>query len=185
MTPLAHQIYSFILSAIGGMMLGAGFDLYRTVVRVAYRRWWVSITDFTMWLLGAGVFFLVLLWGNLGEVRAYIFVGLAIGLLVYFRYASEEVRAFWEGMLELVSHLVRTAIHLALWPFVFFYQSILRAAAYLVVIAQKSRRWAMQRLVFPLQRMLKPIVNGLHEGLRRMCNRFRNALRRPPQDPPT
>ncbi|MDD2420762.1 MAG: spore cortex biosynthesis protein YabQ [Heliobacteriaceae bacterium] len=158
MTPLTHQISGFILATVGGLVLGTGFDLYRTLVRAGYRRWWVSLADFCMWLFGAGIFFLLLLWGHWGEIRFYIFGGLGAGLFAYFRYASQEVRAFWAGMVELIGYLCRTACYVLSWPFVVGYQRTRRLG-----------RWARTKL------------GPLGRRMREKARRFR---RPPPPGPP-
>lgn len=113
---LAEQIYTFILATVGGMGLGIGYDLYRTLIK-SKRTWWRPVTDFLIWIVGAGLFFLLLLWGHWGEVRSFLFVGLGVGFLIYFRWLSAEVRAFWEGMISLLTFIIVTLINAFLWPF--------------------------------------------------------------------
>ncbi|WP_155475574.1 spore cortex biosynthesis protein YabQ [Heliobacterium mobile] len=187
MTPLAQQIYGFALSAIGGLLLGAGFDLYRTLVRVGRRRWWTSVADYLIWLFGAAIFFLLLLWGNLGEVRVYVFMGLAFGLFLYFRFVSEEVRAFWEGMLELILHVLRMILYLATFPFVFAYRLLRDCMSYLYRNMVKLKRWIHQKVRIPLRRaiqFLRVRLSSLSSRWKKIKGRIGQRFRRPPPGPP-
>ncbi|WP_170270282.1 spore cortex biosynthesis protein YabQ [Heliorestis acidaminivorans] len=185
MTPLAQQIYDFLLSAAGGLMIGAGFDLYRTLLRVGHRRWWVAITDVIIWLLGAVLFFLFLFWGNWGEIRIYIFLGLAVGLLLYFRFLSGEVRAFWEGMLELILHILRTIFYVITFPFIYLYQIMKRLARYLLRKGQIFGHWYQRRLGRPFNNWRKKMQTTLRKYALQGRQKMKKWLRRPPQEPPS
>ncbi|WP_161256471.1 spore cortex biosynthesis protein YabQ [Heliomicrobium undosum] len=209
-TPLAQQVYGFVLSAVGGLVLGTAFDLYRTIVGVGRRRWWVAVADVLMWMIGAGLFFLLLLWGHWGEVRLYLFLGLACGLGLYYRFMTEEVRAFWEGMLELILHLLQTLGYLVTFPFIFLYRAGRRALRWIYLTGGQGMRWAHRRLWTPARKAvgrLRARVDRLTGrsrrflgqksagarrwlgqrtgGIRhRLAGRLRALLRRPPGPPP-
>ncbi|MBM7866405.1 hypothetical protein GTO89_07130 [Heliobacterium gestii] len=211
MTPVVQQVYGFVLSAVGGLVLGTAFDLYRTLVRVGRRRWWVAVADVLMWIIGAGLFFLLLLWGHWGEVRFYVFLGLAGGLAVYYRYMTEEVRAFWEGMLELILHLLQTLGYLVTFPFILLYRSGRRALRWLYLTGGRCRRWSRDRLWTPLRKaashgkarlgrmsnqsrqffgqrtavLRRRLGRGTAGMGQRFSGRLRALWRRPPKQPPT
>ncbi|QGG48715.1 spore cortex biosynthesis protein YabQ [Heliorestis convoluta] len=185
MTPLAQQIYDFLLSSVGGVIIGAGFDLYRTLIRVGYRRWWVALADVIIWLMGALLFFLLLFWGNWGEIRAYVFLGLATGLLLYFRYLSGEVRAFWEGMLELILHILRTLFYVLTFPFIYLYQLLVRVVRYLLKKSHAFWQWYLRRWGRPIGSMAKKIRGRWRNFWRTCRQKLGRWRRRPPADPPS
>ena len=51
-----------------------------------------NIGDLFVWLLLLVLAFTVLLYINYGEVRLYVFLWMALGLLIYFRFISETAR---------------------------------------------------------------------------------------------
>jgi len=87
--PLAEQINVFMMLVGTGMLAGFCFDVYR-VVRDALRlkKTGTYFGDIFFWLLLTGLAFCLLLKYNAGEVRIYVFVGLALGSLLYMQLLS-------------------------------------------------------------------------------------------------
>ncbi|MFD2115461.1 spore cortex biosynthesis protein YabQ [Paenibacillus yanchengensis] len=67
-----------------GLGMGIVFDGYRIFSNaLKFPRWWLPILDLMYWIAAAIVVFQLLYASNNGEVRAYVFVGLVIGIVVY------------------------------------------------------------------------------------------------------
>lgn len=104
---LASQLYAFGFSALGGLACGILFDWYRIV------RWLVRpgkaltfVGDLCFWAVAAASTFLLLLMGNWGEVRVYVFLGMALGLFLYFQLFHGVVVAATVLGLRLVGALL-------------------------------------------------------------------------------
>ena len=112
------QVETFLLTILTGIILGVVFDFYR-VMRGVFRPHWIvtSVTDLFYWLIATAIVFVVLIAGNGGEVRFYVFLGLVAGVVVYYRLLSKSairiiiwllrcvVRAF-NGTKKLMSVLI-------------------------------------------------------------------------------
>jgi spore cortex biosynthesis protein YabQ len=104
------QIDTFLITVATGVFLGLLFDFYR-VLRALYRPRWLltSLADLLYWLAATGVVFLALLFGNWGELRLYVFIGLALGALGYYRLLSRQAVRLMIGALRAVAWAARTA----------------------------------------------------------------------------
>lgn len=89
---LANQAGVFLLTLITGIGLAVLFDVYR-VIRRQLRLCTILtyIGDFIYWVIATCIAFGVLLAGNGGEVRLYVFIGLLSGALIYYQMLSRYV----------------------------------------------------------------------------------------------
>ncbi|MBC7346476.1 MAG: hypothetical protein H5U00_03335 [Clostridia bacterium] len=78
-----------------GFLLGLFLDFYRFFARRArWRGHRLDLADFLLWVLFAVGMFALLFYLNGAEIHFYVFVGLALGLLTYYRWASRHVLLF-------------------------------------------------------------------------------------------
>ncbi|UUZ82171.1 spore cortex biosynthesis protein YabQ [Paenibacillus sp. P26] len=76
----------------GGLALGVLFDLYRVLSgQLKVPLWLKGLCDLLYWLIGTLVVFKLLYESNGGEVRPFIFLGLGIGIILYFLLFSRPV----------------------------------------------------------------------------------------------
>jgi len=101
MSSLAEQTYAFLMTILAGGVIGFLFDLYR-VFRSMLRpkQLGTAVTDLLFWIVVTPTVFAMLLAGNWGELRFYVLVGLAIGLLLYFQALSAAVLWLFMGALK-------------------------------------------------------------------------------------
>lgn len=81
---IAIQIYSLLAFTISGIAIGIFFDIFR-ILRKSFKTPDIItyIEDIIFWIF-SGLFFLFVLFKfNNGEIRAYIFLGLLFGVLIY------------------------------------------------------------------------------------------------------
>lgn len=127
------QVETFFLTVVTGALLGLVFDFYR-ILRGLLRPPWpvTAAADLVYWLLATVMVFVALLFGNWGELRLYVFVGLAAGVLGYYRLFSRQAIRLLVGLLRLTAkaaRMVRAVValvvvrplavlaRLAAWPF--------------------------------------------------------------------
>lgn len=93
MEPLVSQVYAFAATIATGAAAGFCYDYYR-VVREVFRlkKAGTLVGDAVFWLVTTALVFFLLLRGNGGEVRLYVFIGLGLGALVYFYFFSGPVK---------------------------------------------------------------------------------------------
>lgn len=89
MESLLYQARAFFITIAIGALAGFCYDYYRVIRRI-YRLKTVGtyVGDTLFWLVTTVVVFISLLWGNWGEMRLYVLIGLGTGALLYFRLFS-------------------------------------------------------------------------------------------------
>lgn len=86
------QAATFLTTLVLGALLSVIFDFYRVLRGIFKPRSAITyVFDLLYWLLAIFLAFSVLLISNWGELRFYIFIGLAGGALLYFRLLSRYV----------------------------------------------------------------------------------------------
>jgi spore cortex biosynthesis protein YabQ len=89
---LANQAGIFVLTLATGIGLAILFDVYRVVRKECrFRAILTYIGDFLYWILATCIVFGMLLAGNGGEIRLYIFIGLISGAAIYYQMLSRYV----------------------------------------------------------------------------------------------
>ncbi len=89
MDTLAGQIYGFAATIAAGLTLGLLFDLYRLWRRATRpEKAATALSDLLFWVVATPVTYVYLLMGNWAELRFYVFLGLFLGLFLYFTVFS-------------------------------------------------------------------------------------------------
>lgn len=113
MSALELQLYVFALMLLTGMALGLIFDIYRVLRGLIRLRGLVGdVGDLLVWLLVAPLILVGVLLASWGELRAYIFIGLALGAGLYFFLAGAFVRWTLRYLLALGGRALRWGIRL-------------------------------------------------------------------------
>lgn len=108
---LFSQLYIFMVFFGVSMLAGLVFDLYR-VLRTL-RRPAAGVTlmaDLFFWFLATVATGLVLLSVNWGELRSYVFWGLIVGALFYYRFFSRRTICFWKTLINFFVILLRKCL---------------------------------------------------------------------------
>lgn len=113
------QLATFVITIVTGAVLGCLFDFYR-VVRGALRLRWAStaLADLLFWLTATALVFAGLIIGNWGEMRLYVFFGLAGGVVGYYRLCSRWAVRLFAGLVRLAARLARAVRLAAVYIFV-------------------------------------------------------------------
>jgi spore cortex biosynthesis protein YabQ len=118
MQSLTTQVQAFFIVIFAGLFFGALFDSYR-VFRGIIRPGTIltPILDLVFWLITTPALFFLLLIGNWGELRFYVFIGLALGLFLYFTVLTHFILTLFlniatalRGVINLISQIVITVI---------------------------------------------------------------------------
>jgi spore cortex biosynthesis protein YabQ len=89
---LVSQMLAFAVMVATGFMVGCMFDIYRVIRTLTRpRAKGTFIMDLCFWLWVTPAVFFMLLMGNWGELRLYVFLGAAMGLFAYFQLVSAKV----------------------------------------------------------------------------------------------
>ncbi|MDU4961243.1 MAG: spore cortex biosynthesis protein YabQ [Sporomusaceae bacterium] len=107
---MEEQLYTFCLLTATGAALALAFDCYRAVrIALRWRALATALGDLLYWLLAAVTVFGALLKGNWGEIRFYVFLALASGAGLYYRFLSAYVMHLLAKALVVAARLLRMA----------------------------------------------------------------------------
>ena len=100
----------FLITLLGGMLLGFLWDVYRLIRRyVPFGKFFTAIGDVIYWLIALYIglnLIIAISWGN---VRIYIFLGFFLGIILYFLILSRYIIC---GVVRLIDFSVKYAIKL-------------------------------------------------------------------------
>ncbi|MGI6091977.1 MAG: spore cortex biosynthesis protein YabQ [Veillonellaceae bacterium] len=153
-----QQIATFAITLATGAIIGLFFDFYRVTHNlVRPRRAVTYITDLLFWLIATAITFGVLLMSNWGELRAYVFIGLLSGAVLYFKLLSKLAQAL---LLQ-----VFRAIHFAIvWTKRFLQLIIFRPLAWVLgwllrpfrIVKRRTAAWCKDHFKKPPDENIPP-----------------------------
>ncbi|GMK42801.1 hypothetical protein PCCS19_58610 [Paenibacillus sp. CCS19] len=174
---LSEQWLTMSLMLLSGIGMGVVFDGYRVVSHeLRFAKWTLPVLDLLYWAAATLVVFQVLSAGNNGEVRAYVFLGLALGVIVYFLLLSRAVIATVRWTIGAVRYLIGLFIRMfhifIIRPLLVLYKLCKVLIGFLLaltifcykIVIQLIRpfwllaRWMFRPLLRPLMKWLMPIV---------------------------
>ncbi|NQS75748.1 MAG: spore cortex biosynthesis protein YabQ [Peptococcaceae bacterium] len=165
MESLLSQARAFFMIIAIGIIAAVGFDYYRAVRRAfKLKRAGIFLGDIIFWLVTTVIVFTLLILANWGEMRLYVFLGLGLGVLLYFCLFSKPVsRLIW----------IKFYILYRIWQyFVLVVSYIWRAvlAPFRLVIMLVSYPFQYCRLLFiKLGRKLRAVGKKLVTGPAKHC----------------
>ncbi|WP_127534129.1 spore cortex biosynthesis protein YabQ [Paenibacillus kobensis] len=176
---LSEQWLTMGLMLLSGIGMGVVFDGYRVVSHeLRFAKWTLPLFDLLYWAAATVIVFQVLSAGNNGEVRAYVFLGLAIGVIIYFLMLSRAVIAIVRWIIEAIRYLIGLVIRLFdlfIWrPLKALYKLGKVLFGFLValtifsfkIVVQLIRpfwllgRWMLGPLLRPLIKRVQPVIAG-------------------------
>ncbi|MGM0884846.1 MAG: spore cortex biosynthesis protein YabQ [Bacillota bacterium] len=175
---LDMQWMTMAVMLLSGLGMGTVFDGYRVVSHeLKFPRWWLPVLDVIYWMAAALVVFRVLYASNNGEVRAYVFIGLAIGIILYYlvfskavivtvKWLIRAVRAFISFMLKCLDIIIVKPLLLLykLLKIILGFGSaftifLLKIVIQLVRPFWRLFVWIIRPMLRPIGRWLSPYMN--------------------------
>jgi spore cortex biosynthesis protein YabQ len=164
---LYTQYLTVLAMSVSGAVLGAVYDVYRTILAEwRYLRWMSSILDFAYWIFALGLVLWALEWANDGDVRFYVFVIMAIGLALYRLLLRKLVVGSTVRMVLAITFLVKTMYRLFLMlvvtPLLWLWSlllALLRLVDRMAAIFERIILWPFR----PLLRALEWIMRKLYQ----------------------
>lgn len=200
---LTAQWLTVAVMLLSGLGMGVVFDGYRVVSNeLRFPRWWLPVLDILYWMAAAVVVFRMLYASNNGEVRAYVFLGLAIGVILYYWLFSKQVIALVKWVIDAVRALLRFLLRLfqfvVVKPILLLYKTVVVILGFgtaltiflLKIVVQLVRPiwllllWMARPVTRPMGRWLKPYwerwraEERLMKGLAAVKSRWNHWFRR-------
>ena len=159
---LAEQTALFMQSILLGGAFGLLYDAFQiTRIAVPTARWVVFIEDVLFFLICAASTFLFMMRAMQGEVRFFILLGGAIGMVLYFYSLSILIMGISEAIIRVIKAILRLIYRWILFPtWKLFYNIVLfiiRPARFLGLQIKKT----IQRCKFSLKVRRKVLYNQL------------------------
>jgi spore cortex biosynthesis protein YabQ len=134
------QFLTLSLMAGSGVVLGIGFDIIEVLAHeFRLRRWTSAFMDIGYWLVATLFVFQVLVYANDGQVRMFVFIGLFVGVIIYFYLLSRIVRFTVNGVLTLFLRLLRGVSRilytLLIRPLIYLYRLLQIILGFLLAIS--------------------------------------------------
>lgn len=174
---LDMQWMTMAVMLLSGLGMGTVFDGYRVVSQeLKFPRWWLPVLDVIYWMAAALVVFRVLYASNNGEVRAYVFIGLAIGIILYYLLLSKAVivTVKWliRAVLAIISFVLKCLDIIIVKPLVLLYKLLKIILGFgsaftiflLKIVIQLVRPfwrllvWIIRPILRPIGRWLSPYM---------------------------
>ena len=85
-----NQLYIFLCFFLTGIVIGVLFDIFR-ILRRSFKTWDIItyIQDFIFWILTGVILLYSIFTFNNGELRAFVFVGILLGVTLYILLISK------------------------------------------------------------------------------------------------
>ena len=149
METVEFQSYVFLFTVYGGILIGVLYDIYR-VLRGTKRsdKLITSIWDI-IFIISA---LLVIIWAvfssNYGDLRFYVFLGFAVGFLLYDKILSRLLIAVLIFVKKSLEHFIRTTNSILVLPFKALYNLIYYPSKKLFkyAIVKKNRLSKIKRI---------------------------------------
>lgn len=114
-----NQAYLFIMFVINGLLIGILFDVFR-ILRKSFKTtdFITYIEDIIFWILtGILILYFIFIYNN-GEIRFYIFLGIAIGILLYVLTISTYIVKFGTKIITSAKNVILKLSYIIIHPFI-------------------------------------------------------------------
>ena len=111
------QIYYFLSTIAAGIIIGLLFDTYRIIIRLrSASKLICAICDMLFCIISAVIIFIFFLLTNNGNVGYYTFVGIPLGLFLYFMILSKSCSGILKWIIYFTGKFIRLLMFLIFLP---------------------------------------------------------------------
>ncbi|KNF07814.1 spore cortex biosynthesis protein YabQ [Gottschalkia purinilytica] len=117
-TSVQKQIYIFLATLYGGIIMAFIYDLYR-IFRYYSKPKKIAtfIEDFIFWMIVSIVAVIILIFSSWGELRGYVFLGFISGALLYNKLLSRFIITSLVNLVNLIIKGLKKLIDTIIAPF--------------------------------------------------------------------
>lgn len=136
--PVSSQALIFLYSVVGGAAIAFVYDVFRIKRKAVKTSNFITyIEDIIYWIIVAIIMFLVLYYGNEGEIRGYIFIGAIIGAILYALLLSWIVMKIFLTTIKILGIILKAIWKVVSYPFIIIYR-VLRVPGRFVLKQSKK-----------------------------------------------
>lgn len=140
---IKNELLIFALSQGAGVAAGVIFDFFRALRRCRGGHASVAASDIFFWLAEAALVFAAVYNFNSGQLRGYIFIGMAAGCGIYLLTLSRIMLFVFTHILRLFALTFKKTIALVLFllkPFVFLSEKTLKVIKKIKIKGKKLQK---------------------------------------------
>lgn len=124
---ITHELIVFLSMTALGLFEGFVFDVFRVVRKNISKTFWkVSITDVVYWFVSGAIFAAAVWKVTNGELRAYMFLGIGLGLIFHFLLLSDLIISIITKIFTLFLKIFKFFLKILLTPTQFLYKMVLK-----------------------------------------------------------
>ena len=138
---IAEQVYIFVYAILAGVVAAFLYDILR-IKRRAIKTGviFVSLEDLLYWLIAAVLLFVTVYNSNNGQMRAFIFIGNVIGVILYETLLSNIVIKSSITIINIIKIILRFIWKVISYPFKLLYKMISIPALFIFGLIVKILR---------------------------------------------
>ncbi len=117
MVTINQQAFLFLTCVQTGIMMGMFYDLIRIFRKIInHPNWLVQVEDLLYWITCGGFAFTIIYWENYGQIRSFVFLGIVIGISLYFSTVSILFMKIATKVIKVMKKVMNQIIHFVLIP---------------------------------------------------------------------
>jgi len=114
---MSGQAWLFLSAVLTGGAIGLLYDAFRVFRKTTpHSKLAVQIEDVVFWIAATGLTFYYMLHRNYGEIRPFVLVGIALGIVLYFATLSRLVLVVFVAIVEYMKKVVIVAVRIIMVP---------------------------------------------------------------------
>lgn len=136
---IMNQVYLFFIFIANGVLIGIFFDIFR-ILRKSFKTsdFVTYIEDFLFWILtGFSIIYFMFVFNN-GEIRLFMFFGIAVGITLYMLIFSSFLIKINVTIITFLKKIISKVIGVILIPFKFIKKLFFRPISFIFINIRKS-----------------------------------------------
>lgn len=112
MEEIYQELFCLFIFIVTGVIVSILFDIFR-ILRRSFKTadWLTCLQDILFWILAGFVILFSILKFNNGEIRSYIFFGIALGILLYMLVFSKFIVKYSVIVINAIKKILSYPIH--------------------------------------------------------------------------
>lgn len=165
---LGMQFWTMFMMMCGGIIMGAIYDFFRLLhEQLKLPRWTIIPLDIIYWIVATILIFQLLYNSNQGQLRMFVYVGMVVGVLLYyflFSKTTTQVLLFIFKMIKEIYRVIVRIIHiLIVKPAIILYKAFLLILRFLQLFAIFLYKIMLQ-LLYPLWKIILWVKRRIIRG---------------------
>lgn len=115
---ITNQANLFLIFCVNGVLIGLLFDFFRILRRSFNTKDFITyIQDVLFWILTGFILLYSIFTFNNGEIRLFMFLGVAIGIIIYMLFISSYIIRINVAIIKFVKNIIIKIFNIISIPF--------------------------------------------------------------------